>query len=549
MKYIFTRCLGCAILIPFLFFASAQPIISYNNFITSGLNSPIEIVNAGDASGRLFIVEKGGTIRVWVSGSSVLSTPFLTIPPSTFATGDEQGLLSMAFHPNYASNGFFYVYYTRNDRAIVVARYHATPSSNVADPGGTELIAIPHPTFDNHNGGHLQFRTEGVIHYLYFATGDGGSADDPGNNSQNDASRLGKMIRMNVDLPLPITPEVFAKGLRNPFRWSFDRSTGDMWIGDVGQNLKEEVDFWPAAGATGANFGWHCFEGNVQNTNVSPQCNPAGKIPPVFEYDNPPGAPPSAVTGGYVYRGANSALAGYYITTDFYSGQLWILNSNGTVARTQTNLAANIAAFGEDQNGELYAASITGNVVFSISATTGIPLPITLINFYGKQFAGYNELRWSTSFEQNAEKYIVEYSIDGRNFIPAGEVVASNSVSGSSYTYRHTITDSRKLFYRLQMRDLDGSSRLSAVITIGNKNTGDINVYPTILQNNILNVNSNTSIEQLSIYDITGKQVYTNALNGRQGYFFIQLPNIAGGMYFVTLRGKEYTKTTRIVVQ
>ena len=260
--------------------AAAQPIVAYTPFISSGLNSPIEIVNAGDGSGRLFIVQQGGAIRVWTPGSGLLSTPFLTIPTIHCFVGGERGLLSLAFHPDYETNGFFYVYYTStDDGAITVARYHADPASNVADPGGTELVVVPHPGQSNHNGGHLQFRKEGSVNYLYFGTGDGGGANDPPSNSQNDASMLGKMIRINVDLPLPITPEIYAKGLRNPFRWSFDRLNGNMWIGDVGQGLKEEVDFWPAAGGTGANFGWRCFEGTIQNTNVT-LCDPPGKIPP-----------------------------------------------------------------------------------------------------------------------------------------------------------------------------------------------------------------------------------------------------------------------------
>ncbi|MEI9909634.1 MAG: PQQ-dependent sugar dehydrogenase [Bacteroidota bacterium] len=176
MKYIFTRFLCCLFLSIYLLPLSAQPIITYTDFITSGLNSPIELVNAGDGSGRLFIAEQGGTIRVRVSGNAVLGTPFLTIPSSTVLSGGEQGLLSLAFHPDYETNGYFYVYYTRTgDGAIVIARYsNPTPSDNVAEGAGTVLLVIPHPGQTNHNGGHLHFRVEGGINYLYFATGDGG---------------------------------------------------------------------------------------------------------------------------------------------------------------------------------------------------------------------------------------------------------------------------------------------------------------------------------------------------------------------------------------
>jgi hypothetical protein len=547
MNYIFTRNLFCFLFSLYLLPVSAQPIIAYTDFITSGLSSPLEIVNAGDGSGRLFIAEQGGAIKVRVSGNTVLGTPFLTIPSSTVLSGGEQGLLSLAFHPGYETNGYFYVYYTRNpDGAIVVARYHANPVSNVADPGGTELIVISHPN-NNHNGGHLHFRAEGSINYLYFGTGDGGGGNDPGNNAQNDASQLGKIIRINVDLPIP-TPEIYAKGLRNPFRWSFDRLTGNMWIGDVGQSLKEEIDFLPASAGAGANFGWRCFEGTVQNTSVS-SCNPTGKIAPVFEYDNPNNPnTPRAVTGGYVYRGSNSALYGYYIASDFYSGQLWILKPNGTVDRTQTNLAAFIAAYGEDEAGELYAVSIGGDV-FSISAAGNSTLPVTLLNFSARQFSDYNELRWSTSFEQNADKYIIEYSTDGNNYSVAGEVASTNSQSGQSYTYRHTITDTRKIFYRLLMRDLDASSRYSSIIVIGGKNTGDVKLYATLVRNNRLELNASTPVERIKVYDNGGREMYSNDLNGRQGYFSIQLPSLAKGIYFVAIQGKDYMKTEKIVIQ
>jgi glucose/arabinose dehydrogenase len=551
MKYTFTRIFCSFVLFICLLSALAQPIISYDNFISSGLSSPIEIVNAGDGSDRLFIVEKEGVIKVWVSGSTVLSTPFLTIPSITLSLGGEQGLLSMAFHPDYEDNGFFYVYYTRSgDGAIVIARYHnPTPADNVAEGAATVLLVIPHPGASNHNGGHLQFRPEGGINYLYFATGDGGSANDPGNNAQNDGSSLGKMIRMNVDfLPLPITPQIFAKGLRNPFRWSFDRSTGDMWIGDVGQGIKEEVSFWPAASGAGANFGWRCFEGTEQNGSV-PTCVPTGHILPVFEYDNPPGPPPSAVTGGYVYRGSNTSFVGYYITTDFYSGQVWILNSDGSVARTQTNLAPFIAAYGEDEDGELYAVSISGNAVYRVSASSTAPLPITLINFSAKQFSGFNEIRWSTSFEQNADRYIIEFSTDGRIFNSVGDVQARNASSGHNYSFRHNIADTRKLFYRLQMLDQDGSARYSAIVAIGGNDKGNVAIYPTVLQNNTMEMIGNISLDKLSVFNANGKEVYRSNLNGRQGYFSIQLPNLARGIYFVAIQGKDYNKTERVIIQ
>lgn len=229
----------------------SQPQLAYQPVIT-GLTEPIEVATApGDASGRVFIVQKGGLIRIW-NGSTVLATPFLDISAISVDDG-ERGLLSMAFHPQYQSNGFFFVYYNNNAGDVTVARYQVSGDPDVANPTPNPvapLISIP-KNFTNHNGGHLQFRVEAGTNYLYFATGDGGSGNDPDNNAQNPASFLGKMIRMNVDAVTPV-PEIWAWGLRNPFRWSFDRANGDIWIGDVGQGLKEEVSY-RAGGTYGAN--------------------------------------------------------------------------------------------------------------------------------------------------------------------------------------------------------------------------------------------------------------------------------------------------------
>ena len=255
----------------FQMIARSQPAITYEPLISSGLSSPMEIASApGDAPGRLFIVEKGGTIKIW-NGSEVLATPFLDI--SAITSDGERGLLSMAFHPDYASNGYFFVYYTNAGGSVTVARYIVSSDPDIAEPEpnpAAPLITIP-KLYPNHNGGHLQFRTEGMTNYLYFATGDGGGSNDPDNNAQNPASLLGKMIRMNVDA-IPVTTELWAIGLRNPFRWSFDRSTGDIWIGDVGQGEKEEVNF-REAGSSGANYGWPCYEGTIKNTNADPPCD------------------------------------------------------------------------------------------------------------------------------------------------------------------------------------------------------------------------------------------------------------------------------------
>jgi glucose/arabinose dehydrogenase len=320
----------------------AQPTITYD-FLIGGLSAPVEVVNAGDGTNRLFVVQQNGIIKVYDPANGGLQTDaFLNV--STIITyGGEQGLLSAAFHPDFETNGYFFIYYNNSSGAVTVARYHATGTSDTAEAGsGVVLLTIPKP-FANHNGGHLQFGQDGN---LYFATGDGGSANDPFNNAQDPASLLGKMIRINVDNfvtpPYYTVPtsnpfyntagfdnRIWARGLRNPYRWSFDRLTGDIWIGDVGQGAKEEINFRPGTSTGGENYGWRCYEGSIRTPGVT-ACDPPNYFPPVFDYDNPSSGS-SSVVGGYVYRGSEYPFFyGYYIAADVYSGTVYILNPNGS---------------------------------------------------------------------------------------------------------------------------------------------------------------------------------------------------------------------------
>jgi glucose/arabinose dehydrogenase len=336
--------------------------------VVGGLSSPLYLTHPGDGSGRLFIVEQAGKILIF-QNRNLLSTPFLDIQ-SRVSSGGETGLLSVAFHPNYKNNRRFFVNYTdrRPNLKTVIAEYEtSTVDPNIADTTEKVILTIDQP-FENHNGGQLQFGPDG---YLYIGMGDGGSGGDPQGNGQNKNALLGKLLRINVDAGSPYAvpadnpfvgvsgaDEIWALGLRNPWRFSFDRANGRLFVGDVGQNSYEEVDIVERAG----NYGWnimeatHCF-------SPSSGCNATGLKLPINEYDHSLG---SAVTGGYVYRGKQfPQLNGAYLFGDFGSSRIWALTetNRGTWNRAELlHPGFNISSFGEDESGEIYAVNYGGSI-------------------------------------------------------------------------------------------------------------------------------------------------------------------------------------------
>lgn len=337
--------------------------------VATGLAAPVAITHAGDGSGRLFITLQSGQIVIY-NGAQILATPFLDIR-GLISAGGEQGLLSAAFHPNYVGNGFFYVSYTDAAGDSVIARYSVSVDPNKADSAsGVVLLTIAQP-FTNHNGGQLQFGPDG---YLYISIGDGGSGGDPQNNGQNLGTLLGKILRIDVDggAPYAIPPdnpfvgtagalnEIWAWGLRNPWRFSFDRLTGDLLIGDVGQSSWEEIDFQPANSAGGENYGWRLMEGN-NCFNPPTNCNDGTLTLPILQYDHTLGR--CSVTGGYRYRGsANPDLDKIYFYGDYCTGEIWGAQEDGMGGWTTTELLDTsflISTFGEDEAGELYVAQFS----------------------------------------------------------------------------------------------------------------------------------------------------------------------------------------------
>jgi glucose/arabinose dehydrogenase len=348
----------------------------------SGLSSPLGVTHAGDNTGKLYIVEQAGRIRL-VDNGTLLPAPFLDISTRVIA-GGEQGLLGLAFPPGYAIKRYFYVNYTTNiPDAItgntVIARFRVTgPDPNIADSASEEILLTIAQPFSNHNGGQLAFGPDG---FLYIGMGDGGSGGDPFNNAQNPSSLLGKMLRIDVEsgvVPYASPPsnpfvqnpvfrsEIWALGLRNPWRFSFDRQTGDLYIADVGQNLFEEVDFQASGSAGGQNYGWSIMEG--AHCFGDPACSSAGLILPVAEYGH---GPECSITGGFVYRGqAFPRIQGVYLYADFCSGKFWGLQRDGSVWLNTLLLTEphSIASFGEDEAGNLYAADLVAGIVYEIVA-------------------------------------------------------------------------------------------------------------------------------------------------------------------------------------
>jgi len=347
-----------------------------------GFISPVVITHAGDS--RLFVVNEPGSILIVDSAGNVNPEPFLDIS-NRVIFGGEQGLLGLAFHPDYKSNGYFFVDYTGAGDSTHISRFKMLSGNpGKADPQSEmKILTIAQP-HKNHNGGNLAFGPDG---YLYIGMGDGGSGGDPDNLAQNPLELLGKILRIDVDHGNPYTipdsnpfyafnsvrNEIWAMGLRNPWRFSFDRKTGDLWIGDVGQNLWEEIDFQPAESRGGENYGWRCYEGDQPYNQDS--CTLSDPFTfPVYQYIH---GDECSVTGGFVYRGDSlSPYYGKYFFADYCSDRVWTLHKENTVwAKEDFGQFAGygFSTFGEDNKGELYVASLSKGIIYRItSLATGL---------------------------------------------------------------------------------------------------------------------------------------------------------------------------------
>ena len=342
----------------------------------SGFNRPVDIKHANDS--RLFVVEQDGIIKVVDDSGNVNTTPFLDISNITNSSGNEEGLLGLAFDPNYATNNRFYINYINNIGNTVIARYTTSTNPDIADASSAEILLTISQPFSNHNGGSMAFGNDGL---LYIAIGDGGNGGDPGNRAQNLTLLLGKILRIDVSgasgYTIPATnpyvgnsnarDEIWAFGLRNPWKISFDSDNGELWIGDVGQSNREEINN-VVINNSGYNFGWRCYEGTA-NFNTTGCPNLSDTTQPVAEYNYGGNPFKCSITGGYRYRGNNFPnLAGKYVFADYCSNEIGTLTPDGTSWSMEftSPFSGNLSTFGEDANKELYVAALFSGIIYNI---------------------------------------------------------------------------------------------------------------------------------------------------------------------------------------
>lgn len=598
----------------------AQPDIELD-FYVGGFSSPVDIVNAGDD--RLFIVERSGTIKIVDATGTTLSTNFLNIDNKVVNTGgqSEKGLLGLAFHPDYTNNGFFYVRYTNNSSNSILARYSVDSSNpNIADANSEVIIMEVDQPFGNHNGGGLKFGPDG---YLYIGLGDGGSANDPGNRSQNPQTLLGKMLRIDIDNGSPysipadnpfvndanVLDEIWALGLRNPWRYSFDRETGDLWMGDVGQGDWEEIDYQPASSTGGENYGWRCYEGN-HNFNTS-GCGPATDyVGPVFEYEQGGFSGPCSVTGGFVYRGTESPdLVGHYIVADYCTGDFWTVSSDGAGGWIGQEAGSfpgyDISTFGEDIHGELYVARMNGGGnnngnIYKIKSNlcASLDMSISVTNPCEGQNNGSIEIAAAgglapytygfgiadpmnippgtyTATLEDANGCLVQetYTIETLP-LPTQPTIAVNdnelttqagysiyqwllngSIIPGATNEIYTITESGA--YSVQVTGSNGCSIVSDVTNA--TFTTDVENIPTLRNwvvtpnpfQNIINVEiivmEKTDLE-IELTDIAGKIIFTKKINVQnQSNQSIDTEQLEAGVYFINLRSEKGVASRKVV--
>jgi glucose/arabinose dehydrogenase len=535
-----------------------QPVLSFNTFL-SGLTAPVDIVNARDGSNKLYIVQQNGIVRVY-SGGALLTTPFLNMSSLvTYDAGGERGLLSIAFHPQYSTNRYFFVYYNNAAGNGELAQYQTLAGSpDQADPASRKVMLTVTKPYTNHNGCKLNFGPDGN---LYLGLGDGGSGGDPQNYSQNLNSYLGKMLRINTDdfttppyYTVPATnplvgvagtlPEIYSWGLRNPWRWSFDRSNGDMWIADVGQGAWEEINYIPAGATSGLNYGWRCYEGtHTYDLSLCGATPLAGKTFPIFEYaHNAAGG--FSVTGGLVYRGAEyPALQGWYICADYVRPNGWLIKSNGAGGWNvvqQTNFPANVVTFGDAEDGTLYASSL-GGTIYKVVAS--VVVPVRLISFEGENAGIKDVLNWRIAPDPSLQLFEIEQSADRTRFIKIGETAAG---SPESYSFNADVLPGDR-YYRLRIKYSTGSIQYSDIIKISAKDKNNIVAYA--ISKDQIQLTNPSPLTSVFLLNMQGQRL-RSFYNLSSGAHILSIPNLPSGVYYLQCTSdKKNTESVKLFIQ
>ena len=519
---------------------------------TSGLINPTTITHAGDS--RLFVAEKRGTVRIIRADGTLETIPFLDINSLVINTGSERGLLGISFHPNYNNNGWFFVSYNDNSGSSVIAKYRVGNDPDMADPNSGVILMTFSQPFTNHNGGCLKFGADG---YLYIGSGDGGSAGDPGDRAQSGQNFLGKILRIDVDsdslYAIPsnnpfvgnsaILDEIWALGLRNPWRFSFDRMTHDIWIGDVGQDAWEEINFQPANSAGGENYGWRCYEG-THPFNTTGCLSLSSYVVPVFEYQNT-GTVGCSVTGGYVYRGGQFAnLYGKYIFADYCSGGFWAITPDGQGGWNTTELdkfsSFQYAAFGEDQYGELFVAGHGNGTIYKLEEAACLPTAVILAED-------------STQLPEGNSLFAVKG--DGLTF----QWKLNNSdIPGENDTYFVPIQSGN---YSVEVTNSNSCINLSAEIWVELilptsiheiQDISEIHIYPMPNNSNFfLQSFSKTDLPvDITIINSRGQLVYSKTTRINRGESTQHVTtNLPAGLYWLCFKTVDGITSKRFVVQ
>ncbi len=449
------------------------------------LVDPVDIAAAEDGSGRLFIVEKRGTVRI-VKNDTVRAAFFLDVRPGGIYTGGECGLLGLAFHPNYPTSPYIYVYYMKGSGTQSMSRISRF-TLNSGNPNdmleNTELVILEfnsHPGESNHKAGDLAFGPNG---YLYIAVGDGGGGGDPGENGQDGQELLGKILRIDINNGSPysipannpfvnnanVRDEIWAMGMRNPWRLSFDRETGDLWIGDVGQGAWEEIDFEPAGFAGGNNYGWDCYEASSATSDTAGCQGMSNYDFPLFAYPRNcnqgcPYGTGTCIIGGFVYRGQFPSMQGYYICADNGTERIWLIDGTDTTTTTMQlggTMFDQLSSFGEDDNGELYAVSMLDNL-YRIVPDGFLPIYLTRFDLIPREETV--DLRWSLQNVADITSFTLERSTDGIYFRTIGTVAPEKDKF--NYTFTDVAPESKINYYRLIYTLFDGGAQISEVRTV-----------------------------------------------------------------------------------